>query len=232
MRADPHRERERQDREAQPAPGDTRAPDTPRRRRTRDATRCTGGGAASRSRASRRARARRRPVARRPPVCRYGPSRRPQTTKPPPRLSRRERTSRDAGPAPESEQLGLGIPRRGTNGSSRRETDPTSCQPGEISRPASGRPTSTHGFQGGRQMPRGSPNSSIATVPPGRTTRASSASVADRVVDVPQEVREREVVERAVRERHAFRRRLDELDASGPAGRALAPASPGSDRAR
>ena len=59
----------------------------------------------------------------------------------------------------------------------------------------------------------GTQNSRIAIVPPGRTTRASSASVAAGIVDVAEQVGEREVVERGVGERDLRRRRLDELDA-------------------
>ena len=50
-------------------------------------------------------------------------------------------------------------------------------------------------------------------MPPGRTTRASSASVAPGIGDVAQEVRERQVVERAVGEGQRLGGRLDELDA-------------------
>ena len=47
----------------------------------------------------------------------------------------------------------------------------------------------------------GTPNSSEATRPPGRTTRASSRIVAARIVDVAQQVGERERVEALVGER-------------------------------
>src|SRR5579862_2236407 len=56
--------------------------------------------------------------------------------------------------------------------------EPTSRQPPPIARPADGSPTPTYSSQSGRQTPRGTPNSSPATIPPERTTRASSRSVA------------------------------------------------------
>ena len=66
----------------------------------------------------------------------------------------------------------------------------------------------------GARRPRGTPNSSIAIVPPGRTTRASSRERRGRVVHVAEEVGEREPVEAAVLERQLARRdALDELDA-------------------
>ena len=89
---------------------------------------------------------------------------------------------------------------------------PTSCHARRDQPPAPGSPTRTYSSQSGRQIPRGTPNSSIAIVPPGRTTRASSRSVAARVVDVAQEVGERERVELRVVEGQRLGVPLAELD--------------------
>ena len=48
----------------------------------------------------------------------------------------------------------------------------------ETTRPRSGSPTRVYSHQGGRQIPAGTPNSTIATRPPGFTMRASSRIVA------------------------------------------------------
>ena len=123
----------------------------------------------------------------------------PHMTTPPPRLSRRTSTSLDAGGAPAARAgARAGTPPR-TRGSSRRGSRRPRASRCASTRPASGRPTPTYSSQAGRASPPGTPNSSEATTPPGRTTRASSASVAPRIVDVAQEVRDGEVVERRVR---------------------------------
>ena len=88
-----------------------------------------------------------------------------------------------------------------SRGCSGQGTSPTSCQPGEISRPASGQADARpRAARAAARAPCGTPNSSPAIVPPGRTTRASSRSVAAGIVDVAEQVGEREAVERAVGE--------------------------------
>ena len=108
----------------------------PRRsRRSSDARRCRAGGAASRSRASRRARARRRPAA-------------PRSRAPAP-----EHRAAAEAQAPGLHVLEAGFARTATSrGTGQRSSNsrmlpprkrPTSCQPGEMTRPSAGRPTST-----------------------------------------------------------------------------------------
>ena len=106
-------------------------PEPPRSPRRRGARACRAGGAASRSRASRPVRAHRKPAAARRSF------RRPHTTTPPPRLSRRARMS--ASPASDHSSSWRSSGRRASRsrmlGPRKR---PTSCQPGESRRPAVG----------------------------------------------------------------------------------------------
>ena len=94
---------------------------------------------------------------------------------------------------------------------------PTSCQPGEMSRPASREPDPHVELPERPPEPRGRPNSSAAMAPPGRTTRASSREGRGRILDVAQEVRERERVERRGR-RTAARRRFPRRAGCGRRG--------------
>ena len=110
---------------------------------------------------------------------------------------------------------------------------PTSRQPEEIRRPASGRPTPTYRRQSSRATGfGGTPNSRPAIVPPGLTTRASSVSVAPGIVDVAHQVRERQGVERGVGERQVVGVALHQPDARPGAGGGPRRASRGSGRAR
>ena len=156
-------------------------------RRMRGARRCTGGAAASRGRASRPARARRRRGARAPRAGRQ--PRMPQTTTPPPNVSSRACTfsipapcQRRAGRTADSPGRGR---RRSRAGSGRHPPARPKARPqrreGNAHVALPGRP---------RDEPGGTANSSIATVPPGRTTRAASHRRCG-IRDVTEQVGER-----------------------------------------
>src|SRR5581483_6585692 len=98
----------------------------------------------------------------------------PHMTTPPPRPRRRVCTSR----SPASRHSCSSDTRAWTSRMLGPRKPPTSRQPGETIAPASGRPTRTYSSHSIRQIPRGTSNSSIATTPPGRTTRGSSCIVA------------------------------------------------------
>ena len=90
---------------------------------------------------------------------------------------------------------------------------PTSAQPGEMSRPAAGRPMRTYASHAARATRcSGTPNSSPAIVPPRLDDACQLGEGRRGIVDVAKEVRERERVERRVRERQMIRVAVDELD--------------------
>ena len=138
-------------------------------------------------------------------------SRRPHMTTPPPRLSRRTSTSPMPAARQSSSWRSIGY-RPSTSGSSRRESRRPRASRSRARVPRAGaRPGRTAPTPDVRAPP-GTPNSSDATIPPGRTTRDELGERRAGVVDVAQEVREREVVEARVRERQRLGGRFDELD--------------------
>ena len=103
---------------------------------------------------------------------------------------------------------------------------PTSCQAGETALPISGSPTRVYARQavlGGSAW--GTPNSSIPIRPPGRTTLASSRHRGGAIVDVAQQVGERERVELAVGKRQLLGLAADQFEAPGQRRIACQPGS-------
>ena len=76
--------------------------------------------------------------------------------------------------------------------------------PGRRGRRTSGRPTRVQSRHAGSAAPRGTPNSSDAIIPPGRTAAASAAQRRRRVVHVAQQVGVGQRVDRAVGDRQAL----------------------------
>ena len=142
-------------------------------------------------------------------------ARRPQTTMPPPRLSL-VRARRIARVAPELAQAssGSGGRSRGCSGRGTPDLGPA----GRDHPPGGGETHPDVESHSGRHGPRGRANSSIAIVPPGRTTRVELAQRVGRVVHVAQQIRERERVERRL-ERQLLGASLDELDTVAAARR-------------
>ena len=109
-----------------------------------------------------------------------------RVTTPPPRLMRRPRMFRI--PARAHMASSSGSVWRSQNDSMLGPRNrPVSSQPGPARRPAVGRPMRVQARQACRAGGSGTPKSSDAMIPPGRSTRASSTSVSLRVVNVAEE---------------------------------------------
>ena len=150
--------------------------------------------------------------------------RRPHMTTPPPRLRRRTSTLHDARGAPELE---LALERvRLPEGADRGAEEVADLAPAVPQRASGEREPGAYVELPGRaaRCPRARRTRATRRFRPGRTTRASSRKRPRWVVDVAQEVRERQMVEGRVREGQRLGGRLDELDAIAEA-LARAPAS-------
>ena len=202
VRSDPDGEEERGQRDEEPPDVSSGASAGADRDVARGATACTADEGASRSRASRPARARRTRAGSRSRRCR------PQMT-----------IAAAEAEAPATRTSSMPAPRQSSScsverqlrvearGCSARGSEPTSCQPGEMHAARDGQADADVELpQRPPEPARERRTRAPAIVPPGRTTRASSRERRRRVVDVAQEVRERERVEGRVRERQLARR--------------------------
>ena len=206
--ADPDGQEERCERRAEDRERETRGERRRRSRRRTGARPCRADAAASRSRASRRVRARRRPAA-----GDQSP-RRPQRTIPPPRLRRRYATSRIAGFLPHRRA----VARAGTSSRTRGCSGPGTVRPPPMPGAASPRATAgpcprrTRHAEWGTAA-RGIANSSEAITPPGAHDAGKPGERRRRVVDVAEQVGERQPGEARLGERKLLRPPLLEPNA-------------------